>query len=121
MTFSEFIKSLFKIISVPDTNSMNNTQIRLKGLAKVSLGLLKMAVMHLMIDPLLPHRAEFALEYTWLHPLSLLYTLLYGIKAYCLLGAIDIFMGLEQTLFGWNMIPLFNSPILSSSPRDFWR
>ncbi|KAI9483833.1 MAG: hypothetical protein EXX96DRAFT_520448 [Benjaminiella poitrasii] len=119
MTIYDFIKSLFKIIIVPDS-TMTQTQIRIKGLAKIALGVLKFAFMQLCVNPVLPHRTEYALEYTWLHPMSLLYTLLYGIKAYCLLGVVDVFMGLEQVVFGWNMVTLFNSPIISSSPRDFW-
>ncbi|KAI8968535.1 hypothetical protein BDF20DRAFT_964692 [Mycotypha africana] len=96
------------------------TRIRLKGLQKVALGFFKLAFMHVIVNPWLPTYGSDALEYAWLHPLSVIYTLLYGIKAYCFLGAIDIFMGAEQAIFSWDMVDLFDSPILSASPRDFW-
>ncbi|CEI93900.1 hypothetical protein RMCBS344292_08125 [Rhizopus microsporus] len=113
-----WIDTLIKIMVEPNDNHTN--RIRCRGAATSCLGILKWSFMHLFIDPLLPHRTLFALYYPWLHPMSLIYVILYGVKAYCLLGIVDIFMGLEQVVTGWNMVQLFNSPILATSPRDFW-
>jgi hypothetical protein len=66
-----------------------------------------------VIDRTLPRRTEIALVYPWFSFASMIYTLLYGIKAYLMLGIVDIFMGAEQAITGWRMIYLFNSPIIS--------
>jgi hypothetical protein len=120
LTAEKWVRTLFKI-TIEDEQGTNTSKIRLQGLSKIALGIFKIAFMHLFINPLLPHHAEYALDYPWLHPMSLMYTVLYGVKAYCMLGIVDVFMGVEQSLFAWNMVPLFNSPIIASSPRDFWR
>ena len=122
LTLEKWICTLFRVTIKEDTNVINsNSSIRYKGISKFSLGLFKLAFMHTIIDPLLPHRSEYALNYAWFDPMSLFYTVLFGIKAYCMLSFVDIIMGIEQTLFAWNMVDLFESPVLSSSPRDFWR
>jgi hypothetical protein len=122
LTVEKWARAIFKItIDEQSANTTNPFKIRVQGLAKIALGIFKIAFMHLFIQPLLPHHAEYALDYAWLHPMSLIYTVLYGIKAYCMLGTVDVFMGTEQALFAWNMVQVFNSPILASSPRDFWR
>lgn len=118
LSLSKAIQTLVLITTEP--TSLPLYKIRCRGAATCCLGILKWTFMLMFIDPLLPHRTVFALYYSWFHPMSLIYTLLYGIKAYCLLGAIDFCMGLEQVVFGLNMVSLFNSPILSISPRDFW-
>ncbi|KAI7889390.1 uncharacterized protein EV154DRAFT_285389 [Mucor mucedo] len=120
LTFKKCVYDLFKV-TIQDDKDTDKAKIRYKGVAKVSLGVFKLIWMRMFINPLLPVHPDDALEYAWLHPMSLIYTILFGIKAYCLLGAVDIFMGLEQTLFAWNMVDLFDSPILATSPRDFWR
>lgn len=120
LTFRKCVNDLFKVTIQEDQNT-DKTKIRCKGVTKISLGVLKLVFMELMINPLIPLHPMYVLNYAWFHPMSLIYTVLFGIKAYCLLGAVDIFMGLEQFLFAWNMIDLFDSPILSTSPRDFWR
>ncbi|KAG1146181.1 hypothetical protein G6F37_005694 [Rhizopus arrhizus] len=94
--------------------------IRYRGAVNICLGILKLSFMALFIDPLLPQKPIFALYYAWFHPISLLYTVLYGIKVYCILGVVDIGLGVEQIVTGWEMIQLFDSPVLSTSPRDFW-
>ncbi|KAI8645080.1 hypothetical protein BD408DRAFT_412212 [Parasitella parasitica] len=120
LSVEKYINTLFKI-TVDDGNSLvSESKVRTKGAAKIALGIFKIAFMHLMINPILPRHPDYALEYAWNSPMSMIYTVLFGVKAYCLLGAVDIFMGAEQLLFAWNMVTLFNSPILSASPRDFW-
>lgn len=121
LTFMNWCRSILAITIEDKEHQYTPTKIRLKGAAKVALGLFKIAFCRLIIDPVLPRHSEYALEYPWLHPYSMIYTVLYGVKGYCYLGVVDVFMGLEQLIFGWNMVNLFNSPILSSSPRDFWR
>ncbi|KAI9345084.1 hypothetical protein BD770DRAFT_397227 [Pilaira anomala] len=121
LTFKKWITALIQITVNQNSLQIDSRKVRYKGISKVALGIFKLVFMHVVTDPLLPAHNEDVLAYSWLHPMSLIYTLLFGIKAYCLLGAIDVVMGAEQTLFGWDMIDLFNSPILASSPRDFWR
>lgn len=122
LTVEKWANTILKITTnEQDTNTASPAKVRIQGMAKVALGIFKIAFMRLFIDPLLPHHPENALEYSWLHPMSLVYMVLYGTKSYCMLGMVDVFMGTEQALFAWNMVQLFNSPILASSPRDFWR
>lgn len=116
---ARFFKSLLKMTSIPSTAPTK--VIRYRGAVNICLGILKLSFMALFIDPLLPQKPIFALYYAWFHPISLLYTVLYGIKVYCILGVVDIGLGVEQIVTGWEMIQLFDSPVLSTSPRDFWR
>jgi hypothetical protein len=124
LTIKKYIHTLFKVtINDDDEEALSHKtrRIRCKGVAKFSLGLFKFAFMRLFINPLLPHHAEYALDYAWFSPMSLIYTVLFGVKAYCMLGFVDLVMGIEMAVFAWNMVDLFNSPIIASSPRDFWR
>lgn len=121
LTLEKWIYTLFKVVIVDDELSNGESKIRYRGLSKFSLGLFKLAFMNIIVDPLLPRRLEYTLEYAWFNPISLIYTVIFGIKAYCLLAIVDIITGAEQALFAWNIIDLFDSPILSTSPRDFWR
>lgn len=120
LTVEKYVYTLFKV-TIKDDDNISKTRIRCKGVAKFSLGIFKFTFMRLFINPLLPHHTEYALDYAWYHPMSLIYTVLFGIKTYCMLGFVDVVMGIEQALFAWNMVDLFNSPIVASSPRDFWR
>ncbi|CEP12956.1 hypothetical protein [Parasitella parasitica] len=120
LTVETYIHTLFRVTVDDRDDFVSKTKVRTKGAAKMALGVFKIAVMHLMIDPLLPRHPDYALEYAWSSPMSMIYTVLFGVKAYCLLGVVDVFMGAEQLVFAWNMVTLFNSPILSASPRDFW-
>lgn len=121
LTLQKCVHALFKVTINDDETIKTKTKIRYKGIAKVSLGVSKLVFMKIIINSLLPHHADDALEYAWLHPMSLIYTVLFGIKAYCLLGAVDVFMGIEQVVFAWDLVDLFDSPIIATSPRDFWR
>lgn len=122
LTLQRYVYTIFKITIDDDEHQpISNTKVRVKGAAKMALGVFKIAFMHLMIDPLLPRHPDYALEYPWYSTASMMYTVLFGIKAYCMLGIVDVFMGLEQLLFAWNMVTVFNSPIIAYSPRDFWR
>ncbi|KAI8063185.1 hypothetical protein BC940DRAFT_243570 [Gongronella butleri] len=98
--------------------------IRVHGLAKVFRGVFKLAFNQGVLDPFFLAAVKDdltkILEIPFYHPQAMVYHLLLGIKAYCLLGVVDICLGTEQLLFGVRYIDLFQSPLLSSSPRDFW-
>ncbi|CAO3630180.1 unnamed protein product [Cunninghamella echinulata] len=98
--------------------------VRLHGLAVVSRGLFKLLFIIAILDPyFLPtinDDIRLALTYPWYHYITLYYNLCLGIKAYCLLGSVDVLLGFEQFISGVRFIDLFNSPLLASSPRDFW-
>ncbi|KAG2234493.1 hypothetical protein INT48_004872 [Thamnidium elegans] len=120
LTMEKWVRTLMQVTIVQRPEGVDDRKIRYKGIAKISLAIFKLVFMHLFVDSLLPRHIEYVLEYSWIHPVGIFYTFLFGLKAYCLLGVIDLLMGVEQTLFAWNMIDLFNSPIIASSPRDFW-
>ncbi|ORZ19427.1 hypothetical protein BCR42DRAFT_300161, partial [Absidia repens] len=98
--------------------------VRLDGLAKVARGAFKLSLIYSILDPYglasVNDNLLLTLQDPWYHPCTLWYNLLLGIKAYCLLGAVDMFLGVEQAISGVRFIDVFHSPILSSSPRDFW-
>ncbi|KAI8094979.1 uncharacterized protein B0P05DRAFT_524163 [Gilbertella persicaria] len=116
----KWIKAFLQIIVDKDNAPTHDTIIRLKGLQKMALGVLKISFLHVFVNPLLPSHAKDALAYPWYHSMSCIYTVLFGIKGYCMLGVVDFFIGVEQTIFAWHLVSLFNSPMLASSPRDFW-
>ncbi|GAA5805797.1 hypothetical protein HPULCUR_011323 [Helicostylum pulchrum] len=120
LTMEKWVHTLMQVVIEQRPEETDDRKIRYKGVAKISLGIFKLVFMHLFVDYFLPRHVEYVLEYSWIHPVGIFYTFLFGLKAYCLLGVIDLLMGVEQTLFAWNMIDLFNSPIIASSPRDFW-
>ncbi|KAG1468325.1 hypothetical protein G6F56_003894 [Rhizopus delemar] len=120
LTFHEWAKNVFKITLDPSSKEIPAHNSRYRGAALVFLGFLKFSFMNLLVEPFLPSKTVFGLYYSWFHPMSLIYTLLYGLKIYCTLGGMDIVLGIEQMITGWNMLELFDSPILATSPRDFW-
>ncbi|ORX47057.1 hypothetical protein DM01DRAFT_1327425 [Hesseltinella vesiculosa] len=99
-------------------------RVRLHGLAKVFRGLFKLIFNQAIVNPYglgdMNNDLKQILTQPWYEPQAVLYHLVLGIKAYCLLGIVDMWLGAEQALFGVRYIDIFNSPILSSSPRDFW-
>lgn len=121
LTMEKWVQTLMQVTIEQRPEETDDRKIRYRGVAKISLSIFKLVFMHLFVDSLLPRHVESVLEYSWIHPVGIFYTFLFGLKAYCLLGVFDLLMGVEQTLFAWNMIDLFNSPIIASSPRDFWR
>ncbi|KAI9493576.1 hypothetical protein BDB00DRAFT_367419 [Zychaea mexicana] len=95
-------------------------QNRWHGVIKVARGTSKLIFLHQCIEPWLPANNAYILSLPWFDWRSLTLTMLYGTKGYCFLGIVDIGMGLEELVLAEPMIDLFNSPIISSSPRDFW-
>ncbi|KAI8097703.1 uncharacterized protein BX664DRAFT_293393 [Halteromyces radiatus] len=123
----------YKLLSIPhwikalSTDLLDTNQDglpRVHGLAKVARGIFKLSLIYSVLDPWFLSSVNdnllLTLQYPWYYPQSLQYNLVLGIKAYCLLGVVDIFLGVEQVISGVRFIDLFHSPILSSSPRDFW-
>ncbi|KAI9311332.1 hypothetical protein BX666DRAFT_1868111 [Dichotomocladium elegans] len=109
----EWIDGVLSIVGVLFENANKGTH-RLQGCVKVIRGSVKLLFSHVIIQPWLPADNRFLLSLGWFDLLSLLLTVLYGIKAYCTLGIVDVFMGLEQILLGVPLIDIFNSPILAS-------
>ncbi|KAI8094983.1 uncharacterized protein B0P05DRAFT_461922 [Gilbertella persicaria] len=91
------------------------------GLIKMARGLAKLVLLYVGVQPLLPTMPDAMLNYPWFSSESLSYTFLFGVKAYLVLGCADVTAGLAQALTGWRMVDMFDSPILATSPIDFWR
>ncbi|KAI9244134.1 hypothetical protein BDA99DRAFT_610260 [Phascolomyces articulosus] len=95
-------------------------EARIKGVVRIVRGIGKLIIMKYLVDPLLPDPLSSVLTLPWLHPTSLLSTLLFGCKAYFFLGVADIGTGIQQMSLGVPSIDLFNSPMIASTPREFW-
>ncbi|KAI8150420.1 hypothetical protein BJV82DRAFT_587134 [Fennellomyces sp. T-0311] len=114
------------IVSVGGTlhvfqESPTEDHIRTQGLAKIARGVFKWAFMKTVIDPWLPdHFSQRLLALPYWSIESLWLTALIGIKVYLLMGLVDIGTGLLQSVMRVPMIDIFDSPILATSPRDFW-
>ncbi|KAI9259638.1 hypothetical protein BDA99DRAFT_440009 [Phascolomyces articulosus] len=96
--------------------------VRMQGLAKMARGVFKWSLMKSFVDPWLPDgysQRLLMIDYWTMESLMLTATI--GLKVYCIMGLVDLFMGSFQFLFGISMIDIFDSPILAHSPRDFWR
>ncbi|KAG2222803.1 hypothetical protein INT45_011613 [Circinella minor] len=104
-----------------DNNSGAKSENRWHGCIKIIRGTIKWIFLFRCIEPFLPENNAYILSLPWFHWKSMTLTMLYGIEGYCFLGIIDIGMGIEEFALGIPLIDLFNSPILASSPRDFWR
>ncbi|CAO3631563.1 unnamed protein product [Cunninghamella blakesleeana] len=98
--------------------------VRLHALAVLSRGIFKLSFILSILDPyflyMINDNLMLVLKYPWYHPITLYYNLCLGIKAYCLLGSVDVLLGIEQLISGVRFIDLFNSPLIAQSPRDFW-
>ncbi|KAI7904213.1 uncharacterized protein BX663DRAFT_504321 [Cokeromyces recurvatus] len=118
-TLTEWMKALYGTIidDSPLTDKSTNTKL---GVWKTLRGLFKLGALYFGIEPLLPNKADEMLRYSWLSKESLIGTFLFGLKAYLILGVVDVTTGLAQTMTGWRMIDMFDSPLLATSPRDFW-
>ncbi|KAI9252505.1 hypothetical protein EDC94DRAFT_620738 [Helicostylum pulchrum] len=116
-TLKEWLRSLYDTIVDREADHHN---IQRSGLIKAGRGLLKLAVLYFGIDPLLPTMPDQMLQYPWLSQKSLMDTFLFGIKAYLVLGVVDVTTGVAQAVTGWCMVDMFDSPLLATSPIDFW-
>ncbi|KAI9269411.1 hypothetical protein BY458DRAFT_436551 [Sporodiniella umbellata] len=97
------------------------TEVRSNGVAKCCFGALKFSIIPLVVDPLLSYRSSPPIYHPCFHPVNLCCTFLYGTKMFCALSILDIALGLAQACLGINMIRMFESPFLATSPKDFWR
>ncbi|KAI8374135.1 uncharacterized protein BYT42DRAFT_500025 [Radiomyces spectabilis] len=103
----------------PDSVASGN--VRLGGWIKFARALCKYCFMRYCVDPLLCSDPVDILALRPYDPYALFQTVLLGVKAYCVLGFTDAFMGLVQLTLNVPLIDFFDSPILAYSPRDFWR
>jgi hypothetical protein len=112
-TLSQWIRALYNTIvdrSTPDTK----TSIHVQGMIKTLRGIVKLAALYFCVEPFLPEYPDAMLKYAWLSRESLLDTFLFGLKAYLVLGTVDVTTGLAQAITGWRMIDMFDSPLLAT-------
>ncbi|KAI9491749.1 hypothetical protein BDB00DRAFT_766439 [Zychaea mexicana] len=112
-----------RMIPKLELSKQEQRDARIKGAARIGRGVCKLIVMKLIVDPLLPEQQQLSsmLMLPWLHPTSLLLTLLFGCKAYFFLGVADVGMGLQQVSLGVPTVDLFDRPMIAATPREFWR
>ncbi|KAI8877522.1 hypothetical protein K501DRAFT_230111, partial [Backusella circina FSU 941] len=113
-SLTEWVRALYATVVDHSPSSAS------PGWLKVVRGLTKLAVLLFGVEPLLPDMPDLMLQYPWLSTHSLGWTLLFGLKAYLVLGGVDVMAGLAQAITGWCMIDMFDSPFLATSPIDFW-
>lgn len=106
-------RSVLLSLEKADSISTKTGSIRLLGLAKVCRGIFKWAFIKAAIDPWLPPSTQVLLHLPYWSISSLKLTLLLGVKAYCLLGSMDIILGLQQWLLALQTIDMFDSPALA--------
>lgn len=112
-SLSQWIRALYN--TIVDRNPPNaKTNVHVQGIIKTLRGMMKLAVLYFGIEPLLPEYPETMLAHAWLSRESLLDTFLFGLKAYLVLGAVDVTTGLAQAVTGWSMVDMFNSPLLAT-------
>ncbi|KAL9545243.1 hypothetical protein MBANPS3_007244 [Mucor bainieri] len=117
-TLTEWIKALYNtIVDRSAIASDSNTSINTLGLFKCLRGAAKLAALYFGVEPLLPTMPDDMLRYSWLSKESLLNTFLFGLKAYLVLGVVDVMTGLAQAVTGWRMVDMFDSPLLATSNR----
>ncbi|CEP12961.1 hypothetical protein [Parasitella parasitica] len=121
-TLTEWIKALYgTIVDRTPIAPGGKTNVNALGLLKTLRGVAKLVIMYFGIEPFLPTMPDDMLRHPWLSKKSLTDTFLFGLKAYLILGVVDIITGLIQAATGWRMVDMFDSPLLSTSPKDFWR
>lgn len=112
-TLSQWIRALYNTI-VDRGPPHAKTNVHTQGIIKTLRGIIKLAALYFGIEPLLPEYPDVMLEYVWLSRESLLDTFLFGLKAYLVLGAVDVTTGLAQAVTGWRMVDMFDSPLLAT-------
>lgn len=110
-TLKEWLRSLYNTIVDREVDHHN---INRSGLIKAGRGLFKLAVLYFGIEPLLPTMPDQMLQYPWLSQKSLIDTFLFGIKAYLVLGVVDVTTGVAQAVTGWCTVDMFDSPLLAT-------
>ncbi|KAI8968536.1 hypothetical protein BDF20DRAFT_186956 [Mycotypha africana] len=112
-TLTEWLRALYNTV-VDHPLMTSDKDNRTLGLKKVFRGVGKLTFLYFVIEPLLPAKPDDMLKYAWLSKESLLSTFLFGLKAYLILGGMDVLMGFVQCFSGWCMQDMFDSPILST-------
>ena len=110
-TVKQWIKALYDTVVDRDADV---SRVHRKGLVKAARGVAKLAALHFGVEPLLPLMPDDMLRYPWFSRESLGDTFLFGLKAYLILGVVDITSGLAQALTGWCMVDMFDSPLLAT-------
>jgi hypothetical protein len=114
-TLTEWIKALYStIVDRTPITADGKTNVNVLGLVKTLRGIAKLAVLYFGVEPFLPTMPDDMLRYPWLSKESLLDTFLFGLKAYLILGVVDVSTGLAQAVTGWRMVDMFDSPLLST-------
>ncbi|KAI9322125.1 hypothetical protein BX666DRAFT_1849617 [Dichotomocladium elegans] len=114
-SYREWLESFnYVVLDMPDSAVKIPNHVRLKGIARVGRGVVKLIIMKLCIDRLLPQNDAAILRLSWYCPESVFSTLLLGTKAYCFLGVADIGMGIQQAITDLPLVDLFDSPFLAT-------
>jgi hypothetical protein len=113
-TLTEWIRALYSTIVDRSSDIADKKNVHVQGLVKTARGIAKLAILYLGVEPLLPTMPDEMLKYPWLSKKSLSDTFLFGLKAYLILGAVDVTTGLAQALTGWCMVDMFDSPLLAT-------
>lgn len=115
-TLTEWMKALYNTIvdRSPIAATDNKPNVNILGLFKALRGVAKLAILYFGIEPFLPTMPDDMLKYPWLSKKSLLDTFLFGLKAYLILGIVDVTAGLAQAITGWRMVDMFDSPLLAT-------
>lgn len=114
-TLTEWIKALYStIVDRSAIDSDSKTSVNALGLLKCLRGAVKLAALYFGVEPFLPTMPDDMLRYPWLSKESLLDTFLFGLKAYLILGMVDVTTGLAQAVTGWRMVDMFDSPLLAT-------
>ncbi|KAL0089577.1 hypothetical protein J3Q64DRAFT_1636794 [Phycomyces blakesleeanus] len=108
------------IKEIYNTATSQTLATRIHGIAKIGRGMAKLVIMKYILDPFLPADPSSVLLFPWFSKTSLVLTILFGMKAYLTIGAVDIGLGFMQFVLGIPLVDIFNSPILAHSPKDFW-
>lgn len=110
-SLKQWLKALYGTIVDRMANVHN---VHRMGIVKTLRGIAKLAILYFGVEPLLPTMPDEMLKYSWFSLKSLSDTFLFGLKAYLILGVVDVTTGLAQAITGWCMVDMFDSPLLST-------
>lgn len=111
-TLTAWLGALYN--TIVDADNTDIAHVHRLGLVKAVRGITKLAVLYFGIEPLLPTMPDEMLAYGWFSKKSLSDTFLFGLKAYLILGVVDVTTGLAQAVTGWRMVDMFDSPLLAT-------
>lgn len=111
-TLTAWLGALYN--TIVDADNTDIAHVHRLGLVKAVRGMTKLAVLYFGVEPLLPTMPDEMLAYGWFSKKSLSDTFLFGLKAYLILGVVDVTTGLAQAVTGWRMVDMFDSPLLAT-------